>query len=451
MTSPDAAFGKNWRDYQRRLQRISRRRYLRSRLPVLCLYGLLFFFLFSAVVLTGPWLFAHLNVIPPGQPGSGPAVEDEEEAPYRLLRQDLPEILGPLSPGQLGDVTAFTVDADGRELLVETTLDPGLQAYLSKLLRRSLTHQAAVVAMSPIDGRILAMVSYADGEPNLIENLCLRSNYPAASIIKIVAAAAAIEAKGFNPEKVLTYRGRRYTLYRSQLENMIDKGPYTHEISFQRAFSSSINPVFGKIGIFHLGEFLINEYARKFLFNEPIPLEFPLTPSYIGVPSDDFGLAEIASGFNKQTLISPLHACMITGAVANRGTMMTPWMIRRIRDAEGKQVYAAGIEPLARPITESTALKMMDMMGDTMVNGTARKSFRTLRNKKAFQELDIGGKTGSINDREGRYKLDWLSAYVVPRDGRQPISLTVLAIHGEKLGIRSRSLARYILEHYYGP
>lgn len=86
-----------------------------------------------------------------------------------------------------------------------------------------------------------------------------------------------------------------------------------------------------------------------------------------------------------------------------------------------------------------------------MINGTARESFRTLRNKKAFKEMSIGGKTGSINDREGRYRLDWLSAYVLPGDGRQPISLTVLAVHGEKLGIRSRSLVRHILENYYGP
>lgn len=450
MISPDAVSGKNWRDYQRQLQRISQRRYLRSRLPVLCLYGVLFFFLFSAVVLSGPWIFAHLNVRPPEQSGAGPAAEDEVEGPYRLFRRDLPEILGALSPGGFGDITSFTVEANGRELLVETTLDPGLQAYVGNLLRRSLTHQAAVVAMSPIDGRILAMVSYADGEPNPRENLCLRSDYPAASLIKIVAAAAAIEARGFSPEKLLTYRGRRYTLYRNQLENMVDKGPYTHEISFQRAFSSSINPVFGKLGIFHLGESIIDEYARKFMFNEPIPFELPLPPSYIGVPSDDFGLAEIACGFNKETLISPVHACMIAAAVANKGVMMTPWMIKSVRDAEGTQVYKADIEPLAQPVMETTALEMMGLMADTMVHGTARKSFRTLLNKKGFQQLDIGGKTGSINDREGRYKLDWLSAYVLPRDGRQPISLTVLAVHGEKLGIRSRSLVRYILEHYYG-
>lgn len=447
MSSSDIAFEKMWRDYQRQLQRMSRRKYLLSRLPVLCLYGVLSFFLVSAAVLTGSWALSHFNA---GWTGPVSAMQEEEDDAYRLLRSDLPGILGPINPSRFGDVTSFTIEVDDRQLLVETTLDPGLQAYVANLLSRSLTHQAAVVVMNPVDGRILAMVSYSDGNSNPVENLCIRSDFPAASLIKTIAAAAAIEGKGFRPEKVLTYRGRRYSLYQNQLQNMIDTGPHAHEITLRRAFGTSINPVFGKLGIFYLGEDLLDYYARRFLFNEPIPLELPLAPSFIEVPSHDFGLAEIASGFNRETLISPVHATMIAAAVANRGTMMSPWMVRRIRDAEGAQVYLADIEPLATPISEATALEMMGLMEDTMLNGTAREAFRTFRNNKGFEEMEIGGKTGSIRDQTRRYRLDWLSAYVIPRDGRQPVSITVLALHGEKLGIRSRSLARYILENYYG-
>lgn len=446
MINPYSGPTENWRDYQRRIQRISRRKYLRSRLPVLTLYGVLLFGLMAAVVFSAPWIFAHLSHSPPP---SEPARGEPEKAPRRLLKEELPGLLGPLRPGGLGDVTAFTIEGGGRPLHVETTLDPELQSYVERLLGRSLTHRAAVVALSPTDGRILAMASYSGEEGGRVENLCLKGSYPAASLIKIVAAAAAIEARGFTANKQLTYEGRRYTLYKKQLKQA-EKGRYTNEISFRQAFSSSINPVFGKIGIYHLGEPLLEQYAAKFLFNAAIPLELPLEPSRIDVPPDDFGLAEIASGFNKRTLISPIHACLIVATVANDGVMMTPWMIRRIQEADGKVVYRANIEALASPITADTAGRLRELMQGTIEHGTCRSAFRTLQKKKAFQALEIGAKTGTINDPQDRYKFDWLSAYVLPRDGRQPISLTVLAVHGKMLGIRAKDLARYILEHRYG-
>ncbi len=446
MISPQSSHKEHWREYQRRLQKISRRRYIRSRLPVLGLYGVLFFALLGAIVLSGPWIFAHLK-LEPTSPDQAPDLP--EEKPKRIHRQDLPSLLGPLYPGSVGDVTSFTLEVPGRTLQVETTLDLQLQSYVEDLLSRSLTHQAAVVAMNPVDGRILTMASYSGEASGVEDNLCLAGSYPAASLFKIIAAAAAIEAKGFTPEKRLTYSGRRYTLYKKQLEQ-VKPGPYTNEITFERAFASSINPVFGKIGIYHLGQGPLQQYASKFLFNAPIPLELPLTPSRIEVPSDDFGLAEIATGFNKRTLISPVHACLITAAVANNGTMMTPWMIRRIRDAQGRELYLAEIKPLATPITEATAAQMRRLMQDTVRYGTGRKTFRTLLSKKAFKEVDIGAKTGTINDPQDRYKFDWLSAYILPRDGRDPLCITVLAVHGKKLGIRAKNLARYIIEHRYG-
>ena len=63
------------------------------------------------------------------------------------------------------------------------------------------------------------------------ENLCLKARFPAASLFKIVAAAAAIEARGFHPDKTLTYRGGRYTLYKSQLKKRQDR--YSNRISLQ--------------------------------------------------------------------------------------------------------------------------------------------------------------------------------------------------------------------------
>ena len=177
------------------------------------------------------------------------------------------------------------------------TLDPKLQKYIGRLLRQSRTVQAAVVVLNPYDGRILAMTS-RDTEGNS-DNICLKADFPAASLFKIISAAAALEAAEFTLDKALFYQGSKHTLYKYQLKE--SKVPYSVQTNFRRAFATSNNCVFGKIGIFVLGQKIITEYAEKFFFNRPIPFDLPVAESSIEVPEDDFGLAEIASGFNKRT------------------------------------------------------------------------------------------------------------------------------------------------------
>jgi cell division protein FtsI/penicillin-binding protein 2 len=436
---------KDWRDYQRQLKRISRRKNIQEKLPVLVLYGVLFFLVLVGTFFSGSWLYAHLTVKKPVPSEIILSGEAEKEV---LSREKLPDLLGSVNLLSGINEKEFVFEADNRGFTAETTINTELQAYIEKLLGRSLTHRAAVIVMSPMDGRIHAMASYAGQESGVTENLCLRADFPAASLFKIVAAAAAIEARGFSPERNLKYRGRRYTLYKSQLKK-VESGRYTNEISFKRAFSTSINPVFGKIGIYYLGQELLQKYAEKFLYNAPIPLELPLGLSSIDVPSDDFGLAEIASGFNKRTLISPVHASLITASIANDGVMMAPWLIRRIRDENGEVIYRAQMEVLAHPIDEETALGMRTLMQDTVRHGTCRSTFRKILRKKKFKGIEIGAKTGTINDRQDKYKFDWLTAYALPTDKRSSVCLAVLAVHGKKLGIRAKDLAMHILDHHY--
>ena len=130
--------------------------------------------------------------------------------------------------------------------------------------------------------------------------------------------------------------------------------------------------------------------------------------------------------------------------------MMKPWVVERIRDESGKVFYRAESSELGSPIKEQTAEGLRILMRDTVVNGTCRKSFVVLRRKKAFRDIEMGAKTGTINDAQDRYKYDWLTAYALPGSEKSPICLAIVAVHGEKLGIRSRELAKYILAKHFG-
>jgi len=434
---------KNWQGYQKKLKMIERRRSIFSRLPLLAIYAGGCLLVLVSIFYAGSWIYAYLK-----ETGNGAVQEDIERIERsKLTRSDLPSLLGELRPMPSPLTGDYVFSGEDEGFVATTSYDTSLQNYIVNLLGRSRTHQAAVVVIRPDNGQILAMADHTKGDDKGTVSLCLKADIPAASLFKIIAAAAAIEGRSFTLDRTMYFRGGKYTLYRSQLKQ--DKGRYVTKASFREAFAGSINPVFGKIGIYDLGRVLMTEYADRFLFNHEIPFDLQLAKSSIHVPDDDFGLAEIASGFNKKTLISPLHAALITSTVANRGKMMAPWLVRDVKDESGRILYSAIPSGLSNPIRENTAEKLRILMMDTVAKGTCRKAFQPLKRKKAFRNIDLGAKTGTINDQLDQYKYDWLTAYALPQEGDRGICIAVLAIHGEMLGIRAKDLARHIINYHF--
>lgn len=432
------SYPKDWKDFQRGLKEKAWRKRFASRGALLLVYTLLI-----SASYGGSRILANRET----EAGAAARREKRENiGPERLIKRDLSALISPLNLDlNPSEGTQFLVVNNAEKLKVEVSLDTTLQTYIFKLLHRSRTSQTAVIVLKPTNGQILAMASYDQG--GKAENLCLKSDFPAASIFKIISAAAAIESRGFTPEQTVVFKGKKHTLYKGQLKK--DEGRYSTKTSLKRAFSESINPVFGKIGIYDLGEESLSEYSNKFLFNEEIPFDLPLAVSSIRIPRNEFGLAEIASGFNKRTLVSPLHVALITAAIVNCGIIIEPWLVRRIQDESGEALYRVRYNKLGRAVEEETARQLKILMKETVLNGTCRKAFFPLRRKKSFQDIEIGAKTGTINDSQDLLKYDWVTVYALPEEIERGICVTVLAIHGEILGVRASEMARHIIQRYY--
>jgi cell division protein FtsI/penicillin-binding protein 2 len=431
----------DWRSFQGRLQREARRRRTLKRLPLIALFVGGLAFMAALIHVAVPRVAVRLAQHPAET--TGPAERSD------LFRGPVQEPgpafdLAELRLGETRIAPRFVVERKGARYTVLSSLDPSLQAYIQRLLRYSQTHRAAVVVMRPSDGRILAMVSHAKEEAE--RNLCTADIYPAASLFKIVSAAAAMERAGYTPDRAVYFVGRRHTLYKKQLRQ--ERSRYSEKTSFRRAFASSINSVFGKMGIYDLGEEILGEYAERFFFNRAIPFDVAVEKSRIQVPNDDFGLAELSSGFNKQTRISPLHAAMLSAVPANNGIMMVPHFVDQVRGESGEILYRSGPRMLSRPVSLGTAKGLRVLMEDTVRYGTCRSTFSGLLRKRSFKNVDLGAKTGNVNDESDRYKFDWLTAYVIPRSDTRAICLAVLAVHGEKLGVRANLIGRQIIQHY---
>ncbi len=339
----------------------------------------------------------------------------------------------------------FDFDKDGVKYLVETSLDPALQALILKKMDRVNSKYIGFVAMEPSTGRVLSMVGFDKTDSE--NNPCVQSRFPAASIFKIVTAAAVVEKCGFTPSSKLTYNGRKHTLYKRQLKDRVNR--YTNTISFQNSFAQSVNPVFGKIGANYLGKVTLEKYAEAFGFNHSIDFELPLSPSHVSLTDESYQWAEIASGFNNDTTMSPVHGALLSSVILNRGKLVEPTIIDRIIDENGEVFYNSQLNSLNQVISADTSKVVFDLMQSTIKNGTCRKAFRGYRRDRILSKLNIGGKTGSINNRTNEVRFDWFVGFAQEKKGQEQIAIAVMVAHEKYIGKRASYYARIAIKEHF--
>jgi cell division protein FtsI/penicillin-binding protein 2 len=361
-----------------------------------------------------------------------------------ISKKDVGTILKQLDFQELKNShSAGTIKAEN--FYLETSLDSNLQHYLEERMDRKNSRFIGIVVMQSDTGRILAMVGFDKTKSDV--NPCLRNSFPAASIFKIVTAAAAVDHCGYEANTVLHFNGYKHTLYRNQLKERINR--HTNRVLFKDSFAQSINPVFGKIGILYLGKTILEEYAAAFGFNQSIDFELPVSASRFQIKEIPYHWAEIASGFNHDTTISPIHAAMMASAVINEGRMVEPTIVDRVIDDEGQLLYRNQTQWFGRAMTPKASNVLSRLMEETVKAGTGRKSFRDRRRHKILSKLTIGGKTGSIFNREHDARFDWFVGYAQQKKGPAQLAIAVLVAHEEYIGIRATAYARWAMDHYF--
>ncbi len=340
---------------------------------------------------------------------------------------------------------SFHVNHNGRNLKVDTTLDIDLQEYLIKKMDRKNSRYIGIVAVEPDTGKVLVMAGF--DKTNKKNNTCIDALFPAASIFKIISAAAAVEKCGFNAGTRFAYNGSNHTLYKRQLKER--KNKYTNYITLRDSFAKSVNPVFGKIGANYLGKKSLEKYAEAFGFNRSIDFELPLPPSLITFSDDAYRCAEIASGFNRETHLSPVHGALICSAILNQGLLIEPTIIDRIVDEDGIIIYQSDVKEVNHAISNEASNILKDLMGTTIRSGTCRKTFRGYKRDRVLSKLNIGGKTGSIGSRSNDVRYDWFVGYAEEKKGSSKIAISIVVAHEEYIGRRSFQYARYAFKEFF--
>jgi len=327
---------------------------------------------------------------------------------------------------------------------ISLTLDARLQKDIFDLFRRYDPPYGVFAAMEPKTGRVLALVGYRKGG-EADPWLPLKAIYPAASLIKVVTAAAALETGAVGPEDEISYRGGIYRITRRGLHARAGRGIRT--MTLEEAIAKSANSVFGKVAVDFVGSENLDVFMEKFGFGQRIPFGLPVEPSHGEIPSDEFLLARTAAGFG-EVYVSPLHMAMILSAIGCSGEMPRPVLIESVEDKDGNLLYEAEPSKWRDTVTPETAEALLKMMVKTIEIGTSRRAFGSPDSTPLLRDMEVAGKTGSLSGWSPPMRFEWFAGVAPVGDAK--LAVAALVVNNNHWKIKGSYVGKEAFSAYFG-
>ncbi len=351
---------------------------------------------------------------------------------------------------------------DGQNLTL--TIDARLQAYselvLNKYLQNRPVKKAAVVALDPRNGEVLALVSYPAYDANKFSKgisgteysalvndpnaplfpRATAGTYPAGSTIKPLFATAALEEGIVTPQTTF-FSGGGLMLGDRFFPDW--KGGGHGMTNVYHAIADSVNTYFYLIGggnesFRGLGIDKLMTWARTFGLGAKTGIDLPgealgFLPSKEWkkeTKNEDWFLGDTynASIGQGDILVTPLQMARATAVVANGGLLITPHLVV----GQGATAVRVADEQIQAVIQEA--------MRTTVTNGTAT----------SLQSLPVpaAGKTGTAQWNSNKVPHSWFTGFA-PYDD-PTITIAVIVEEGGDLSL-AVPIAREILEWYLTP
>jgi len=340
---------------------------------------------------------------------------------------------------RLSDLVTGRDPAGGNVVL---TVEPRVQEAAYRAMT-DLNYVGAVVALRPQTGEILAMVSTPSFDPNelsagttaqqqeaeqrlnnadppVLRNRAIQELYPPGSTFKVVVAAAAL-ANGFTPDSQLTAQPViTLTGTNQPLPNFGRRRCGSGETaSLREALARSCNTAFAQLAE-QLGEDELRAQADAFGINgEDITIDFGMVAGaglgeIVDVPSlEQSGIGQ------RDVRLTPLHNAMVAAAIANRGQLMQPYLVKEIRGQDLSLVDTTAQDSLGQAVDARVAATLTDLMIGSEDNGT---------DVGKIPGVQIASKTGTAQYRDGAAPHNWYIAFA-PAENPQ-IAVAVLVEDG---------------------
>lgn len=337
---------------------------------------------------------------------------------------------------------------------VTLTIDPNIQIQAEKILEDLITNNHAtggsVIVEDPETGKILAMGSYPDFDPNdysasPLKNLlnpAVQQIYEPGSVFKVLTMAAGIDAGKLTPDTTyfdagtVTVSGRKISNY-----DFKTHGPYGIA-TMTNVIEHSINTgaVFAEQ---KTGNDIFTSYLKRFGLDALTGVDLPgeLKGNLNRLNPKEPQVAFSTASYGQGVAVTPLELVNAVAAIANGGNLMRPYL----NAALAPQV-------IRRVISTSTAQQVAGMM----ISAVDRAKIANI------EGYSLAGKTGTafIPDLvHGGYTDTVIDSYVGFGPTSHPRFIALIkvdtlpssALAAESVVPAFRQLSQYLINYYNIP
>lgn len=319
-----------------------------------------------------------------------------------------------------------------RGATVQLTINSAAQTAAYNALKETGLPSGAV-ALDPKTGAVLALASYPTFNPNKyatfnsaqlkradnrylndsaqpLLNRAINQTFPPGSTFKVVTSSTAFSTGKYNPQtRVYAPTNLKLPGTTKELINFdnlpCDNGSNptgNGKVPFIYAFTVSCNTVFGNLGM-QLGDNAIRQQAVKFGMNDanlriPLPVS---ASSYPPIPGNDPALTAYSAIGQYSDQVTPLQEAMFSAAIANNGTLMTPYMVQKVTAPDLTPLETAQPTPLGQTVSPSVAANVSQMMVDVV-----KQPYGTAHNSAFLPNIAIAAKTGTAQNGANNTGLD---------------------------------------------
>jgi penicillin-binding protein A len=283
---------------------------------------------------------------------------------------------------------------------------------------------AGVVAIQPSTGAILALASYPTYNPNRyavlngtqldktdnrlrqdpaqpLLNRAINDTFPPGSTFKIVTSSTAFSSGKYSPQtEVDAPTNLNLPGTTKQLINFDNEPCGSGRVQIIYAFTVSCNTAFGALGM-KLGTSALRQQANGFGMNDPnLKIPLPVSQSNFPLVSAPAFTAYSSIGQYNDT-VTPLQEAMFAAAIANRGTLMRPFLVQKVTAPDLTPLQNTQPTVLSHAVTPDVASQVSSMMADVV-----RQPFGTAHLSAYLPDIPIAAKTGTAQNGANNTGLD---------------------------------------------